>query len=450
MAPSFSRISSGALLLALAYNARPVKADFWEDVDNCKLVLDDLPADLTTDFCYDWTYGYEPEDEYVTITDYPVTVTEYPDSKTCEGEGYSTTTKYPEYTTTPEPSKNYWATAPTSGTNGTTEVPSETTSVPDETTTSSSEITGSSETTDAPEPTETPEGEGDADVTVTSTIYTTYWTTSTIYDDYPAATPAPYRRQVRASWCVDRPCRLVQYDDDTIVEACKKYLPLEPQTKTVNVPGYTVTITSYPTDCKKPDPYPVEEEYEPYEPEPYKPEPEPEYPEYPPETPEYEPEYPEESYPEEDYEEKPAGNTFDNNYSGPDGPKPWDDNEQTSELADAIEQGGYDDALEKVGLDDAEWNAIPSDYGEAEPTDDYYEDSKPDYYEDSKPDYYEDSKPDYYEDSKPDDYEDSDDHYDSESPKPWDDNGDASAFADALENGGWDHAEETVGDGWSK
>jgi len=96
MAPSFSRVSSGALLLALAYNARPVNADFWEDVDNCKLVLDDLPADLTADFCHDWTYGYEPEHQYVTVTDYPVTVTEYPDAKTCEGEGYSTTTKYPE------------------------------------------------------------------------------------------------------------------------------------------------------------------------------------------------------------------------------------------------------------------------------------------------------------------------------------------------------------------
>lgn len=111
MAPSFSRVSSGALLLALAYNARPVKADFWEDVDNCKLVLDDLPADLTGDFCHDWTYGYYPEDEYVTVTDYPTTVTEYPDAKTCDGEGYSTTTKYPEYST--EPSKGYEPSKPT-------------------------------------------------------------------------------------------------------------------------------------------------------------------------------------------------------------------------------------------------------------------------------------------------------------------------------------------------
>jgi hypothetical protein len=103
MAPFFYRIFLGALLFAFAYNTRPVKADFWEDVDNCKLVLDDLPADLTPDFCQDWTYGSE------------------------------------------------------------------------------------------------------------------------------AATLAPYRRHARdlrkrTSWCVDKPCRLVQYDDNTIVEACKRYL----------------------------------------------------------------------------------------------------------------------------------------------------------------------------------------------------------------------------------
>jgi hypothetical protein len=107
MAPSFYRVSLGALLFALAYNARLVKADFWEDVDNCMLVLDDLPADLTTDFCQDWTYGSE------------------------------------------------------------------------------------------------------------------------------AATSAPYRRHARdlkkrVPWCIDRPCRLVQYDDNTIVEACKRYLGLDP------------------------------------------------------------------------------------------------------------------------------------------------------------------------------------------------------------------------------
>lgn len=133
MAPSFSRVSSGALLLALAYNARPVTADFWEDVDNCKLVLDDLPADLTTDFCHDWTYGYEPEDEYVTVTGYPVTITEYPDAKTCDGEGYSTTTKYPE--STPEPSKGYQQSKPTKVPDESTKVPDESTKVPDQTTT---------------------------------------------------------------------------------------------------------------------------------------------------------------------------------------------------------------------------------------------------------------------------------------------------------------------------
>jgi hypothetical protein len=110
MAPSFSRVSSGALLLALAYNARPVNADFSEDVDNCKLVLDDLPADLTTDFCHDWTSGYAPEDASVTVTGPPVTITEYPDAKTCEGEGYSTTTEYPK--STPEPSEGYSAKYP--------------------------------------------------------------------------------------------------------------------------------------------------------------------------------------------------------------------------------------------------------------------------------------------------------------------------------------------------
>ena len=310
------------------------------------------------------------------------------------------------------------------------------------------------------------------------------FSTSTIYPDYPAATPAPYRRhardvsartvkrlQDRASWCDDRPCRLVQYDDDTIVEACKKYLGWEPTTSTVNVPGYTVVVTSYPTDCQKkdngykpdpvpayptdtPEPYPTEEpdyptetpdypeyptetDYAPYPaetPEPYPadtPEPypteepdypteTPDYPEYPTETdyapyptetPEYEPEPYPESYPTDapapyapddgssyddgsyddgsyddgsyddgsyddgsapseddgtdDYQQSDdnqAGqNDFDNNYSGPDGPLPWDDADQTQELADAIDAGGYDQATQELGLDDAAWNALPGD-----------------------------------------------------------------------------------------
>ena len=95
MAPCFSCVSSGALLLAFAYNARPVKADFWEDVDNCELVLNDMPADITTDFCNDWTNGYQSEDGYATVTGPAVTVTEYPAAETCDGEGYSTTTEYP-------------------------------------------------------------------------------------------------------------------------------------------------------------------------------------------------------------------------------------------------------------------------------------------------------------------------------------------------------------------
>lgn len=101
MAPSFSRVSSGALFLALAYNARPVKADFWEDVDNCELVLNDLPADTSTDFCNDWTNGYQSEDGYVTVTGPAVTVTDYPAAETCDGEGYSTTTEYPKPTEAP-------------------------------------------------------------------------------------------------------------------------------------------------------------------------------------------------------------------------------------------------------------------------------------------------------------------------------------------------------------
>ena len=268
------------------------------------------------------------------------------------------------------------------------------------------------------------------------------FSTSTIYPDYPAATPAPYRRhardvsartvkrlQDRASWCDDRPCRLVQYDDDTIVEACKKYLGWEPTTSTVNVPGYTVVVTSYPTDCQKkdngykpdpvpayptdtPEPYPTEEPDYPTETPDY-----PEYPTetdyapYPTETPEYEPEPYPESYPTDapapyapddgssyddgsyddgsyddgsyddgsyddgsapseddgtdDYQQSDdnqAGqNDFDNNYSGPDGPLPWDDADQTQELADAIDAGGYDQATQELGLDDAAWNALPGD-----------------------------------------------------------------------------------------
>lgn len=194
--------------------------------------------------------------------------------------------------------------------------------------------------------------------------------TSTIYPAYPTATPAPaYRRHARdlpleqrASWCDDKPCRLVQYDDDTIFEACKKYLGWGPSASAVSVPGYTVTITSYPTDCKKKD-------------DGYKPEPAPTetYDSYPTETPkeEYEPAYPED---QPSYDDGPAPwedtntddsqhsddlqpweNAFDNNYDGPDGPKPWDDVDETSELADAIDAGGYDSAAAELGLDDSPW-----------------------------------------------------------------------------------------------
>ncbi|KAG9202787.1 hypothetical protein G6514_004041 [Epicoccum nigrum] len=320
MAPSFSRVSSGALLLVLAYNARPVEADFWEDVDNCELVINDIPANLTTDFCNDWTNGYQAEDGYVTVTGPAVTVTEYPAAETCDGEGYSTTTEYPKPTEAPD--------------YGTTPAP---------------EATGGYET-------------GDYDVTVTSTTTTTFWTASTIYPEYPAATPTPaYRRHARdlplnqrASWCDDRPCRLVQYDDDTIFEACKKYLGWASSASTVSVPGYTVTITSYPTDCKKKD-------------DSYKPEPVP--------TETHEP-YPTE-YPGNEYKPwddtntddsqqsddlQPWENAFDTNYDGPDSPKPWDDVDATSELADAIDASGYDDATAELGLDDAPWNALPVDF----------------------------------------------------------------------------------------
>lgn len=190
MAPSFSRVSrvsSGALLLALAYNARPVNADFWEDVDNCHLVLNDLPADLTSDFCHDWTYGYEPEKEWVTVTGYPVTVTEYPDAKTCEGEGYSTTTKYPE--STDEPSTGYQSSQPTptwesstatESASNSTSVTDDSTSAPtDSTTTVCTSYRATLNHTDglqAPDQSSATEGPGGADVTVTSTIYTTYWT----------------------------------------------------------------------------------------------------------------------------------------------------------------------------------------------------------------------------------------------------------------------------------
>jgi hypothetical protein len=197
----------------------------------------------------------------------------------------------------------------------------------------------------------------------------TILSTSTIYPEDPTATPAPaYRRHARdlplkqrASWCDDRPCRLVRYDDDTISEACKKYLGWAPSASTVSVPGYTVTITSYPTDCKKKDdgyksePAPTEA-------------PEPAYPE---EQPSYDDGSDDDSHhndgtaPWEDTNTddsqhsddlQPWENAFDTNYDGPDGPKPWDDVDETSELADAIEAGGYDDAAAKLGLDDTPWN----------------------------------------------------------------------------------------------
>ena len=183
----------------------------------------------------------------------------------------------------------------------------------------------------------------------------TIFSTSTIY---PTATPAPaYRRhardlplQQRASWCDDKPCRLVQYDDDTILEACKKYLGWGPSASTVSVPGYTVTITSYPTDCKKKD--------DGYKPAPAPTEtPEGEYePAYPEDEPAYDAPAPWEDTGADDAQHsddlQPWENAFDNNYDGPDGPKPWDDVGATSELASAIEAGGYDAAAAQLGLDD--------------------------------------------------------------------------------------------------
>lgn len=183
----------------------------------------------------------------------------------------------------------------------------------------------------------------------------TIFSTSTIY---PTATPAPaYRRhardlplQQRASWCDDKPCRLVQYDDDIILEACKKYLGWGPSASTVSVPGYTVTITSYPTDCKKKD--------DGYKPAPAPTEtPEGEYePAYPEDEPAYDAPAPWEDTGADDAQHsddlQPWENAFDNNYDGPDGPKPWDDVDATSELASAIEAGGYDAAAAQLGLDD--------------------------------------------------------------------------------------------------
>lgn len=113
MAPSFSRVSSGALLLALAYSAQPVKADFSEDVDNCELVLKDMPVDLTTEYCNGWTSGYQPEEEYTTVTGYPVTITEYPDAKTCDDGDYAKSTKEGYPASTPEPPKGYETGKPT-------------------------------------------------------------------------------------------------------------------------------------------------------------------------------------------------------------------------------------------------------------------------------------------------------------------------------------------------
>jgi hypothetical protein len=148
-----------------------VKADFWEDVDNCKLVLDDMPTDTTTDFCQDFAQGYEPDDEYVTVTGYPVTVTEYPAAKTCEDDDYPASTKdgYPASTPYPpyKPSEGYESGKPTYTGYGSSNSTGYGSPKPTGYGSPWSAGGGKPETTDAPK------WNGDV-VTVTSTILTTY------------------------------------------------------------------------------------------------------------------------------------------------------------------------------------------------------------------------------------------------------------------------------------
>jgi hypothetical protein len=102
--------------------------------------------------------------------------------------------------------------------------------------------------------------------TVSSTIETTSYITlkpaqhtdSALYEEVGTEDESygggekPWGRYRRAEWCVDKPCRLAQYSDDVIAEACKQYgaeggYPVGKVTTVTEYGPATETVT--PTTC---------------------------------------------------------------------------------------------------------------------------------------------------------------------------------------------------------
>jgi hypothetical protein len=87
---------AGLLSLLFLYKATSVTADFNEDVENCGLVLDDMPTTLVEPFCHDYVGGYYTPTVTYTVTDAPETyyTTQTVDAY-CTKEVYPTGGYYP-------------------------------------------------------------------------------------------------------------------------------------------------------------------------------------------------------------------------------------------------------------------------------------------------------------------------------------------------------------------
>jgi hypothetical protein len=87
---------AGLLSLLFLYKATSVTADFNEDVENCGLVLDDMPSTLVEPFCHDYVGGYYTPTITYTVTDPPETyyTTQTVDAY-CTKEVYPTGGYYP-------------------------------------------------------------------------------------------------------------------------------------------------------------------------------------------------------------------------------------------------------------------------------------------------------------------------------------------------------------------
>ncbi|KAI8935112.1 hypothetical protein NX059_007707 [Plenodomus lindquistii] len=217
--PSHSRVASAALV-TLATLTAVAHANHEDDVWSAFGILNTFDPWNAEPFCKGLV-KYEPPTETCWVTDTPVTVTTTtPCGYAASTPGYKATT--PGYGTT---KAGYGTTMPWSGI-----------------------------TTPAPTPAPSSESWSDPGIaTVLTTTTITYTTTSTIY--VPAATgyPTSYKNR-RDTFCPDYdvPCRLVQYDDATIAEACTKYLGQSAVTATITSHVHAPAVTVTAKECGTP------------------------------------------------------------------------------------------------------------------------------------------------------------------------------------------------------